>query len=146
MMFEVTCPNSLNNECGSIATPFDAELGSEYIFDKSSNPNYPANAEQNPLPGWLKGHPSDTVHPCNPNPGNTPALFQSNQIKSFDVIGDPRATTKGTSGGTGTCWVATYNTPNVEPPTPIVQLRANNAIYPAGNLILGFHLFGGQCR
>jgi hypothetical protein len=130
VMFEVTCPSSPNSECGSNATPFDAELGSEYTFEKSNNTGYRANPDHNPLPGWLKGQPTDTVHPCNPNTDNT-ALFQSNQIKSFVVVGDPRATTKGTSGGTGSCWVATYNTPNVLPSVSVTS-PYEGAVYQQG--------------
>jgi uncharacterized repeat protein (TIGR01451 family) len=135
VMFEVTCPGSPGSQCGTISDPsFDAVLGSKYVFDKSFNPGYRQNSDQNPLPGWLKGQPVDTDHPCNPNPSNTPALFQSNQIESFAVVGDPTATTKGKSGGTGSCWVATYNTPGVAPSVS-VTIPANNANYRQGTSI-----------
>ena len=136
VMFEVTCPDSPGGRCGTNADPsFDAELGSKYVFDKAFNPGYRPLPDQNPLPGWLKGQPADTVHPCNPNPSNTPGLFQSNQIESFGVVGDPIATTKGKSGGTGSCWVATYNTPN-ELPSVAGTIPANGANYPQGTTVL----------
>jgi uncharacterized repeat protein (TIGR01451 family) len=132
-MFEVTCPDSSTNECGGGTDPaFNAELGSNYPFTKAFNPFYRGmSGTGNPLPGWLKGQPTDNIHPCNPNPGNSPALFQSNQIESFVVVGDPIATTKGKSGGTGSCWVATYNTPGVLPSVSVTT-PANNANYPQG--------------
>jgi uncharacterized repeat protein (TIGR01451 family) len=134
VMFEVTCPDSSNNECGQDVT-FDAELGSDYSFDKATNPDYRGTSGTgNPLPGWLKGQPADHIHPCNPNSGNSPALFQSNQIESFVVVGDPTATTKGKSGGTGSCWVATYNTPN-ELPSVTGTIPANGANYPQGSTL-----------
>lgn len=129
VMFEVTCPDTAGDAC----TAFDATLGSDYHFTKANNPGYRGGAplfNGNPLPGWLKGQPSDTVHPCSPDSGSP--LFQSNQIESFVVVGDPTATTKGKSGGTGSCWVATYNTPGVAPPPPMVTTPANNANYPLG--------------
>ena len=131
VMFEVTCPDTAGDECSS----FDAELGTGYHFTKTTNLGYRGGSPYtgNPLPGWLKGHPSDTVHPCNPDSGSP--LFQSNQIESFTVQGDPIATTKGKSGGTGSCWVATYNTPN-ELPSVTGTIPANGANYPQGSTVL----------
>lgn len=131
VMFEVTCPDTAGDECSS----FDAELGTGYHFTKTNNPGYRGGSPYtgNPLPGWLKGHPSDTVHPCNPDSGSP--LFQSNQIESFSVQGDPVATTKGKSGGTGSCWVATYNTPN-ELPGVTGTIPSNGANYPQGSSVL----------
>ena len=110
VMFEAICPDSQTGECG----PFDAELGTDYHFDKAFNPGF---NNIDPFPGWLKGHGPDTKHPCTPDPDpvNNP-LFLSNQIDFFHVDGDPGGTTKGGSGGGISCWVATYNTPNEVPP------------------------------
>ena len=114
VMFEVTCPERPDSKCDTTDSnsPFDAELGTEFTFELANNLEF---SKTLPLPGWLKGEGPDSTHPCSPNPDNTTPLFQSNQIESFVIVGDPRATTKGTSGGTGSCWVATYNTPHVEP-------------------------------
>ncbi len=131
VMFEVTCPDRPNSECDSTDSTgsFDAELGSEFTFDLTThNPDFD---KINPQPGWLKGHGPDSVHPCSANPDGTTALFQSNQIKSFEFVGDPRATTKGTSGGTGSCWVATYNTPNVLPAVSVTT-PSEGAVYTQG--------------
>jgi hypothetical protein len=128
VMFEVTCPSRPNSECDSTDTSgsFDAELGTEFTFDLTThNPGF---VKANPLPGWLKGHGPVSTHPCTPNTDVTLPLFQSNQIESFVVVGDPRATTKGSSGGTGSCWVATYNTPHVAPSVRVTT-PANNATY-----------------
>jgi hypothetical protein len=109
-MFELTCPDLPGSECAT----FDAELGTDYHFDKAFNPGF---NNIDPFPGWLKGRGPDSVHPCTPNPDPvTNPLFQSNQIDFFQVQGDPTGVTKGGSGGTGSCWVATYNTPNEVPP------------------------------
>jgi len=131
VMFEVTCPDRPNSECDSTDTSasFDAALGSEFTFDLTThNPGFD---KINPQPGWLKGHGPDSVHPCSANPDGTTALFQSNQIESFVFVGDPRATTKGTSGGTGSCWVATYNTPNVLPAVSVTT-PSEGAVYQQG--------------
>jgi len=127
VMFEVTCPQRPDSKCDTTDSnsPFDAELGTEFTFELINNLGF---SKTLPLPGWLKGEGPDSTHPCSPNPDNTTPLFQSNQIKSFVIVGDPRATTKGTSGGTGSCWVATYNTPHVEP-SLTVTVPANNATY-----------------
>jgi uncharacterized repeat protein (TIGR01451 family) len=104
VMFAVTCPD-LGGECD----PLPGELGSDYHFKTSANLTFNATT---PFPGWLKGHGPSTDDPCQPDPLHIGALFQSNQISSFTLLdGDPPAKTKGGSGGTGSCWVATYNTP-----------------------------------
>jgi uncharacterized repeat protein (TIGR01451 family) len=50
-------------------------------------------------------------------------LFQSNQISSFtDPAKSPASgTAKGSSGGTGSCWELTYNTPNEAPTVNVTQ-------------------------
>ena len=54
-------------------------------------------------------------------------MFDSNQVSSFDLLAsDP--VTKGRSGGTASCWVATYNTPH-EAPTVTITTPGNGANY-----------------
>ncbi|HEX8816965.1 MAG TPA: L-type lectin-domain containing protein [Terriglobales bacterium] len=110
VMFSVTCPNSPGGSCGSnTEQDFFAELGTVFEFQQSENPwfVYPGIfGLLNPFPGWLKGAGPNPAQPCVP-PASGP-LFQSNQIDSFFI---DNATTKGHSGGTGSCWVATYDTP-----------------------------------
>jgi uncharacterized repeat protein (TIGR01451 family) len=126
VMFELTCPDSPGGTCGSIDQPnFFATLGTDFNFDLGDNLLFNPN---NPLPGWLKGVGPDPLHPCTQNPGNNPPLFQSNQISSFIKTGDPVGSGKGTSGGTGSCWLLTYNTPNEAPSVNIVA-PANGGIY-----------------
>jgi hypothetical protein len=111
VMFELTCPNSPGGVCSNNQS-FFAALGSDFTFQFSDNPYliYPGILGIfNPFPGWLKGAGSDPLHPCTP-PASGP-LFQSNQITGFSVSGDPGGKTVGASGGTGSCWVATYDTP-----------------------------------
>lgn len=118
VMFAVTCPDSPGGTCGSNTDPsFSAELGTEFQFLDSDNPFFifPGLAGPvNPRPGWLKGAGPDPLNPC--TPPTIGALFQSNQIDFFSVEGDPGGKTKGTSGNTGSCWVATYGTPGENPP------------------------------
>jgi hypothetical protein len=102
VMFEVTCSSGPCNN-------FSAELGTGFEFLLSDNPffTYPGVIGLlNPFPGWLKGEGPDPLHPC--TPASTGALFQSNQIDTFFI---DNGTTKGKSGGTGSCWTATYDTP-----------------------------------
>jgi hypothetical protein len=110
VMFSVTCPDSPGGTCGSNSDQdFFAELGTVFAYQQSENPwfVYPGIfGFLNPFPGWLKGAGPNAANPCTP-PASGP-LFQSNQIDSF--FGD-NLTTKGKSGGTGSCWVATYDTP-----------------------------------
>ncbi|HTR22545.1 MAG TPA: L-type lectin-domain containing protein [Terriglobales bacterium] len=111
VMFELTCPNSPGGVCNDNQS-FFATLGTDFTFQFSDNPFlvYPGILGIfNPFPGWLKGAGPDPLHPCTP-PSKGP-LFLSNQITSFSVTGDPGGKTKGGSGGTGSCWVATYDTP-----------------------------------
>jgi len=111
VMFAVTCPNSANQQCNDNDT-FFATLGTNFSFTFGDNPFffYPGFLGLlNPFPGWLKGAGPNAANPCQP-PVSGP-LFQSNQIQSFSVSGDPGGRTLGGSGGTGSCWVATYDTP-----------------------------------
>lgn len=111
VVFELTCPDSPGGICNDNQS-FFATLGSDFSFQFSDNPYlvFPGIIGLfNPFPGWLKGAGPDPLHPCTP-PAKGP-LFQSNQISSFTVTGDPGGKTKGASGGTGSCWVATYDTP-----------------------------------
>ncbi len=113
VMFAVTCPTSPGGTCGSnVQQNFFASLGTDFSFSFSDNPYlvYPGLLGLlNPFPGFLKGAGNDPLNPCTP-PASGP-LFQSNQIGSFSVQGDPGGRTLGSSGGTGSCWVATYDTP-----------------------------------
>jgi len=113
VMFAVTCPTSPGGTCGTVAQQnFFATLGTDFEFSYSDNPLlvYPGILGLlNPFPGFLKGAGNDPLNPCTP-PTSGP-LFQSNQIASFSVAGDPGGKTKGSSSGTGSCWVATYDTP-----------------------------------
>jgi Legume lectin domain len=111
VMFSMTCPNSPNTTCDDGAT-FFATLGTDFDFLFSDNPFliYPGVlGPLNPFPGWLKGEGPNSGDPCIP-PASGP-LFTSNQISGFSVTGDPKGKTTGGSGGTGSCWVATYDTP-----------------------------------
>ncbi|MGA9800637.1 MAG: L-type lectin-domain containing protein [Terriglobales bacterium] len=121
VLFELTCPDfngGTSSQCGDPnLTQFAAALGTSFTFLKSQNPGFQLlNATIGPYPGWLKGSGPDDSHPCTPFPNNSSALFQSNQVSSFSVSGDPLGTTKGKSGGSGSCWVATYATTGELPP------------------------------
>jgi hypothetical protein len=124
VMFAVTCPNSPGGTCGSNSNQnFFAELGTVFQFSYSENPYfvYPGIfGFLNPFPGWLKGSGPNPLSPCTP-PSRGP-LFQSNQIDTFFI---DNGTTRGGSGGNGSCWVATYDTPGeiwpgitISSPTP----------------------------
>ena len=111
VMFELTCPDSPGGVCNNNQN-FFAALGSDFSFEFSDNPYFidpGIFGLLNPFPGWLKGAGPDPLHPCTP-PASGP-LFQSNQITAFSVTGDPGGKTVGGSGGTGSCWVATYDMP-----------------------------------
>jgi len=132
VLFEVTCPPG--ETCGSNANPFNAILGSDFWFEYTNNPNLPMPTSPPYLPlfGFLKGSGPDPMHPCTLNPGNSPALFSSNQILSFVLPpGEPPASGKSSSGGTGSCWVLTYNTPGEAPSVNIVA-PANGGTYQLG--------------
>ncbi len=132
VMFEYTCPGSATGgTCGSATNiDFVAQLGTDLYFDANDNPGLfsgsPAVVVPLPLVGWLKGAGPDALHPCTPGTdgsGNPLPLFQSNQISSFiDPAKSPASgTAKGNSGGTGSCWVLTYNTPNEAPTVNVTQ-------------------------
>jgi uncharacterized repeat protein (TIGR01451 family) len=129
VMFELTCPQSPGGTCGSEQLQnFLADLGTDFNFALAENAGF---NQSNPHPGWLKGVGSDPLHPCSQNPNNNPPLFQSNQIESFFVDGDPGGHAKGSSAGTGSCWLLTYNTPNEAPSVNIVS-PANGGTYQLG--------------
>jgi hypothetical protein len=100
IMFEVTCPSLSKDQCN----PFTADLGSSYTLSTQSGVNNYNPID--PYPGWLKGAGPDPTHPC--TPPQSGSLFQSNQITSFSID----TVTKGHSGGTGSCWVATFAQPD----------------------------------
>lgn len=122
VLFELTCPNfdgGTDSACGNTHdNSFAATLGSSFSFVKANNLGFNLlNSTIGPYPGWLKGDGGVAGSPCKVNPSNPNApLFQSNQISSFSVVGDPLGTTKGKSGGGGSCWVATYATTGELPP------------------------------
>jgi hypothetical protein len=142
VMFELTCPDSPGGVCNNNQT-FFAALGSDFSFNFSDNPYfvYPGILGLlNPFPGWLKGAGPDPLHPC--TPPSSGSLFQSNQISSFSVTGDPGGKTVGGSGGTGSCWVATYDTPGeiwpgitITSPKPITYSKGQvvTAVYACNN-------------
>lgn len=116
VMFEVTCPNLPNDQCN----PFSATLATAFTLSTQSGVNMYNPVD--PFPGWLKGFGGVNAHPCTP-PASGP-LFQSDQISSLDI--DTK--TRGNSGGTGSCWVATYNQPDQVPP-PITITSPTNTFY-----------------
>jgi len=143
VMFEVTCPDLPGQSCN----PFDAQLGTSYMLspldfvnglNSCVNNNSCTGPSNDPFPGWLKGAGPDPAHPCTaPQSGS---LFQSNQIDSFSVD----TVTKGKSGGTGSCWVATYDIPQCTSPNqmncealPGITITAptNNLIVAAGQTV-----------
>lgn len=131
VMFELTCPGSPGGTCGSQSQQnFLAELGTDLNFNLGNNPSFNPN---NPFAGWLKGVGPDPLHPCTQYPGNNPPLFQSNQIDSFFIDGDPGGHAKGGSGGTGSCWLLTYNTPYEAPSVHIVA-PVNGGTYQQGQV------------
>jgi hypothetical protein len=144
VMFAATCPTSPGGTCGSVTEQdFFAMLGTDFQFSFSDNPYliYPGILGLlNPFPGWLKGAGNDPLNPCTPPP--TGSLFQSNQISGFSVSGDPGGKTVGGSGGTGSCWVATYDTPGeiwpgvtITSPKPTTYTKGQvvTAVYACNN-------------
>jgi uncharacterized repeat protein (TIGR01451 family) len=129
VMFEYTCPgSSTGGTCGSASLPdFAALLGTDFYFDATNDPGLysgsPAVVIPLPLVGWLKGAGPDPLHPCTPNPDGVTPLFQSNQISSFtDPAKSPTGgNAKGGSGGTGSCWTLTYDTPGETPTVNVTQ-------------------------
>ena len=141
-MFELTCPDSPGGVCNNNQS-FFAALGSDFSFNFSDNPYfiYPGIIGLlNPFPGWLKGAGPNPLHPCTPPASGS--LFQSNQISAFTVTGDPGGKTVGGSGGTGSCWVGTYDTPGeiwpaitITSPKPVTYSKGQvvPAIYACNN-------------
>lgn len=120
VLYELTCPG-LNAEgsCDqdSASKKFFADLGTDFVFQKSDNEGFQLlNSTFGPYAGWLKGNGGVPGHPCAPNPDGVTPLFQSNQISSFSVTGDPTGITKGGARPGGSCWVATYATGGEAPP------------------------------
>lgn len=136
-MFEYTCPgSSTGGTCGSASqATFIATLGTDFWFDSTNDPGF-YSAGSLPSVGWLKGAGLDPLHPCTPNPDGVTPLFQSNQISSFtDPAKSPSSgTAKGSSGGTGSCWVSTYLTPG-ETPTVKVVAPAPGGTYQQGQAV-----------
>jgi hypothetical protein len=140
--YELTCPGypGTNGTCGSDANAtatFFATLGSDFSFNISDNSN-PGLGEApnktltylggNPLVGFLKYVGPDPLHPCTLNPGSTP-VSMSNQISSFTYVDPGALPVKGTSSGTGSCWLVTYDTPD-EVPTASITAPGNGQDYP----------------
>ncbi len=134
VMFAVTCPASQNGTCGSAAEQnFFATLGTDFEFSFADNPFfvYPGIFSLlNPFPGWLKGAGNDPLNPCNA------PVFTSNQISSFFI--DSIHMTGG-SGGTGSCWVATYDTPGELGPGllagPGITITSPKGSYPPNTVV-----------
>jgi len=104
VLLELTCPNLPSGQCN----PFDAQVGTN--FDLSTEAGVNLFNPLDPFPGWLKGDGGVAGHPCTP-PAPPAKLFQSNQVDLFSITRiDP--VTKGHSGGTGSCWAATYAQPD----------------------------------
>jgi hypothetical protein len=150
-MYELTCPGSATGgTCGSItAATFFATLGADFIFSTStqgttenpglttsgSSSNVPPNSVLmfdggNPYVGVAKFAGTDTQHPCSLPANPTSESFTeplTNQIASFTFVNDtPTASpTKSKSGGTGSCWIVTYNMPNEAPTVSITGGPSN---------------------
>lgn len=131
VMFEVTCPNLPNDQCN----PFTAQLGTEYTLSSSNllnsciNTNSCTGPANDPFPGWVKGAGPDPAHPC--TPPQSGSLFQSNQITDF--LTD--RTTRGGSGGTGSCWTATYGQPDETLAGITITAPSNGLIVAAGQTV-----------
>jgi len=116
VLYELTCPDLPNTSCDE--SDFIADLGTDFVFQKADNRGFQLlNSTIGPYAGWLKGNGGVPGHPCAIDPTNPPQfLFQSNQISSFSVTGDPTGITKGKGVPGGSCWVATYATGGEAPP------------------------------
>jgi Legume lectin domain len=127
IMFAVTCPGSPGGTCGSTEdADFFAVLGTSFQFAYAQNSlfAYPGIiGPLNPFPGWLKG--GSGTSPCTV-PASGP-LFLSNQVISFVI---DKANTQGNSGGTGSCWVATYDTPGEIWPAITISSPTVTTSYP----------------
>jgi uncharacterized repeat protein (TIGR01451 family) len=133
VLFQFECPGSqTGGTCGSNSmTNFNALLGSDFMFTVSNNPNFtlaPAPpTTYTPDVGFLKGSGPNPLAACAYSETNQ-LTFPSNQIVSFNVTDDPKGSSKSSSGGTGSCWVVTYNTQNETPGVSIAQ-PANGFTY-----------------
>jgi hypothetical protein len=116
VLYELTCPDLPNTSCDE--SDFIADLGTDFVFQKADNRGFQfLNSTIGPYAGWLKGNGGVLGHPCAIDPNTPPPfLFQSNQISSFTVTGDPTGITKGKGVPGGSCWVATYGTSGEAPP------------------------------
>jgi Bacterial lectin len=125
VMFAFTCPMG---GCDSL----NAEFSAGYSISKTGNPFfvYPGIAGLlNPFPGLLK---SSDPTPAPQNPCAAP-VFVSNQI---DYFVNDNGFMSGKSGGTGSCWVATYDTPGealppVQISSPTIATYTQNQTVPA---------------
>ena len=122
VMFEVTCPNLPSEQCN----PFSANLGTSFTLSSESGVNMYNPTD--PFPGWLKGFGGVYAHPCTPPQSGT--LFQSDQVSSFSID----TVMRGGSGGTGSCWVATYAQPDETLPA-ITITSPTNTIYAQNAMV-----------
>lgn len=135
VMFEVTCPSLPNSVCN----PFDAELGTLYTL--STNPAYNQYTPAHPYPGLLKGDGGVAGDSCaQATPPNSP-VFQSNQIDRFSATELPDPGNHGSSGGTGSCWVATWNQPDEVLPG-ITITSPTNISYAQGAAVVASYTCG----
>jgi uncharacterized repeat protein (TIGR01451 family) len=141
VMFEITCPLSPGGTCGTNTNQnFNALLGTDFHFDEADNAGFhnpldPPNNPAAPFPGWLKGDSGVAGQPCFTTP-TSGQLFTSNQVNFFQVLpGDPPAKTKGGSGGTGSCWVATYNQPDEALPGIQINVPADGSFVAQGSSV-----------
>ena len=88
---------------------FAAALGTSFTSRNRRILGSSSSTRRRAVSGLAQGHGPRLIPSMHRAP-NGSALFQSNQISSFSVVGDPLGTTKGKSGGGGSCWVATFAT------------------------------------
>jgi hypothetical protein len=138
VVFAVTCPDSPGETCGSAAVQnFFAQLGTGFTFSYSDNPFffYPGfDSLLNPFPGWLKW--PLPAYPTPLSPISPPAIgAMSNQISGFTI--DPHVV--GPSGGGGSYWVATYDTPGEVGPGlqagPGIKITSPAGSYPPNTVV-----------
>lgn len=162
VMFAVSCPPS--GICDTTESQFFAAINTYFGFTCTENPPLiapdctPTNSPSSfgnfsnltsttgyPAVGFLQGAGPDPNNPCNPATGaNAAPLFQTNQVFSYtlgDTASKPMA---GGSTGLTSCWVATYDTPNVIPTATIPYVSLNggpnqtptsNATYIQGSAV-----------
>jgi len=138
VVFAVTCPDSPGETCGSAAEQnFFAQLGTGFTFSYSDNPFFlfPGfDSLLNPFPGWLKWPLPAPPTPL--SPPSPPAIgAMSNQISSFTI--DTHV--NGPSGGGGSYWVATYDTPGEVGPGlqagPGIKITSPAGSYPPKTVV-----------